>query len=230
MYKQLMTGLVLIKEKYIYLLLIVMSLLLAALSFMNQQVPIERNQDTIISMSFAETAALVTFFLLLTLFFTKQHNITRYKVSEWYYIQPSSLKSLILGDLLFIIITHLLSYIYWIVFNLVNQTPEKTNMLLMVIAVSLMLHSIYLFMIYKGHNHFNTIYSIIYTVILLITLGFHAFIMRNDLEMSLNLSRMAGWNFYLYQLPYLTLAASIVLLIGAYFLARHQFNKRHHLA
>ncbi|ULG72295.1 hypothetical protein [Macrococcus brunensis] len=230
MFKQLMISLTLIKEKYIYLLFMLFSLLLGSLSSTNHQVPVQRDQDTVLSMSFAETTALVTFFLLLTLFYTKQYNINRYKVSEWYYTQPLSPKSLILGDLLLIILTHLLSYIYWIVFNLVNQTPEKMNMMLMVSAVSLILHSLYLLIIYRSLGQFETMYSIFYTLVILITLGFHAFIVRNDYDMNLHLSRMGGWHFYLYQLPYITFVGSIALLLGAYFLAYHQFNKRHHLA
>lgn len=230
MYKQLILSLAVIKEKAAYLIVILASLVFALISRLMSSPVVEDSEDTIITMSLSETLAMITFLMLLTLFLNKQYNLTKYKMSEWYYSQPASMKQVVQGDIALILIAHIASYLYWIVFNFLNQTPEKSNIMLMVIAVSLLVHGLYLIRLYQNGGEIDMVMSLLYFLPVFIAFCFHAMLIRNDLDMQLHLSESAGWHFYLYQLPYLTLVGTVIAMIVSYIVTSRRINRQHDLA
>lgn len=229
MLKQFQIDFAVTKEKYMALIYGTLSLIFAVIDRAAVDEVILKPDEIKMTMSFAGSFAALTVFSIITLFFVKQYNLKKYKLEEWYHTQPKNGENVVLSDIIFVIFTHLIGFVYWMIFNVINQSPENISSLTMVFAVSLVLHAVYILLSYKKMEQLNLIMTIIYTAAILFVWMFHSMLVRNDHDCNLNLRAVDGWNFYLYQLPFIVLALGIAMMIAVYPIVHQRFNKSHFL-
>ncbi|GGB06893.1 hypothetical protein ERX37_05815 [Macrococcus hajekii] len=201
---------IVIKEKALYLLLILAPF---TLLIVNWLVNTLIKPDTTEKFTVALLFAYISMFSMFTLYSQKQLNLKKFKLEQWYYTFPVTSKMHVYSDVILILVSHMIGFIIWGIFNLLDHHTEYIIIGLMTAGISLMLNFYYIYSVHRLNGNFNMVFIIAYFLCMLFIMCFHSMLIINDYNynLNLNLNESKAWNFYLYQLPYIMVVMGLCI-------------------